>query len=183
MKMLNELHGRAIALMSGLNPAAPSGRANVKSRSIGERVRARLRMGDEGNAIVEFALILPVLMTLLTGILSFGSAMMNYQELTNATAVGAQALVINRSSTTDPCQTVFNAMVADAPTLVPSKINLTVTMGGTAVNAQSCSGDQSNLVQGGSVTVTALYPCNIGVYGVTISPGCNLTATLSEYEF
>ena len=44
-------------------------------------------------------------------------------------------------------------------------------MSGTPVNLNSCPGDQSLFVQGGSVTVSATYPCNIGVYGVTISPG------------
>ncbi|MGD0938744.1 MAG: TadE/TadG family type IV pilus assembly protein [Terracidiphilus sp.] len=182
MKMLNELHRRISALMGRLNRTTLSNEPLLTSRSLGGRVRARLHIGEEGNAILEFALMLPPLMMFLTGIASFGVAMMNYQELTHAVEAGAQSLAVNRSNTTDPCATVYSAMQTAAPTLTASSINLTVTMGGTAVNANTCSGDQTMLTQGGTVTVAATYPCAIGVYGVTF-PNCKLSASLSEYEF
>ncbi len=183
MKMLNDLHRQTVALICRLHRAAPAGKASVRSQSVGERIRGRLRPSDEGSNIVEFALILPPLMILLTGILSFGSAMMNYESLTNGVAQGAQALVTSRTVTTNPCADTLAAISAAAPVLNSAKINLSLTMSGTPVNLNSCPGDQSLLVQGGSVTVSATYPCNIGVYGVTISPGCLLSATVTEYEF
>lgn len=170
MKMLKELHGQTIALMSGLGGA-------------GQRVRTRLSKDEEGNAILEFALILVPLMLFITGIFSFGMAMMNYESLTHAVAQGAQVLVTSRGNTTDPCADTLAAIEAAAPTLAPASITLTVTMGSNSPLTQnSCSGDQNELAQGATVTVTATYPCNISVAGYTPSPNCKLTATVSEYE-
>jgi Flp pilus assembly protein TadG len=151
---------------------------------MGERLRS-CRLDEEGSNLVEFALILPPLMMLLTGIVSFGSAMMNYEQLTHGVAEGAQALVLSRQSgtATDPCATTFSALTKAAPTLKQADIVLTITLGSTTKTGPTCDGSQSAMVMGQSATVNATYPCNIGVYGITISPGCRLTATLTEYEF
>jgi hypothetical protein len=113
---------------------------------------------------------------------------MNYEQLTHAVAEGAQALVSSRSVTTDPCADTFSAVTKSAPTLKQADIILTITLGARSpmtVTAASphCTSNTSDMVQGESATVTGTYPCNIGVYGVTISPGCRLTATLTEFEF
>lgn len=174
MKMLKELHGRAIALMSGLD------------RITRQRVRARLWKDDKGNAIVEFALVLVPLMLFITGIFSFGMAMMNYESLTHAVAQGAQTLVTSRTSTLNPCADTLASIESAAPTLAPGSITLTITMGTNSAHSGTnltCSGAQSELSQGESVTVAATYPCNISVAGYTPSPTCNMSASVTEYEF
>jgi Flp pilus assembly protein TadG len=149
------------------------------------RVRLFLRFGEEGSNLVEFALVLPVLIGLITGIVSLGSAMMNYESLIHGVAAGAQTLATIRTSTTNPCADAFAAFTAAAPTLNTSAtgFTFTVTLNGTAVASTSCAGDQSLMAQGGSATVSATYPCNVWIYGFTIAPGCELPATVTEYEF
>ena len=56
---------------------------------------------EQGSALVEFALILPMMLLLTTGILVFGVAMNNYLQLTNAVSIGARTLAVNGSLTLD----------------------------------------------------------------------------------
>jgi hypothetical protein len=187
MKMLNELHGRTTAIMRGFKCATRICKASVKIPLTGERARARRRLGDEGNAIVEFALILPPLMMVLTGVLSFGLALVNYNALTNGVAIGGQYLVTNRTFSTDPCGDVWSKLTAASPTLKPANITLTLTPeGGSAIVADSngsCSGSQSKLVSGQNIMVNATYPCGFGAFGYNFASTCKLSATVTEYEF
>jgi Flp pilus assembly protein TadG len=165
MKVLNDLKGRSMTLLSGLKCA-------------------RLRKCEEGSNLVEFALVLPVLLTLLTGILSVGTAMMNYESLTHGVTMAADYLVAARASTTDPCKDVLGQITANAPTLDSTKINVYLsTSGGNTASGSSCADKQSILAATQNVTVKATYPCNIGVYGVSFSSSCLLTASLTEYEY
>jgi len=182
--MLNDLLRRVTSLMGSRNRNMHASHSTVGLRSVSKRFRARLRLGDEGSNLVEFALILPALMLLVTGIVSFGSAMMNYEALSHAVAEGAQALALSRGSTADPCLTTFNAIKGVAPTLVPGSIEQSISFdGGTAITTTTCPSSLSLMKQGGKVTVSVKYPCNIGVYGIPLTPGCRLTATVTEYEF
>jgi Flp pilus assembly protein TadG len=156
----------------------------VQARSIAERVRARLCSGDEGNTIVEFALVLPILLTVVTSIFVVGIIFNNYEVLTQATGTGAQYLQLIRTSTTDPCKDTYNAITAAAPSLTPGNITLSFTLNSTGVSGNTCAGDQSDLVQGEPVKVTATYPCNFIIYGVNYAPsGCTLSASATEYEY
>ena len=57
----------------------------------GRRLAARpLRRGLRGQSLVEFALILPVLLILVFGIIDFGMGLRSYISLTNATREGAR---------------------------------------------------------------------------------------------
>jgi len=64
---------------------------------VGALKLALCHKGDEGSALVEFALILPMLMLLTTGMLIFGVAMNNYLQLTNAVSVGARTAPSTRN--------------------------------------------------------------------------------------
>jgi Flp pilus assembly protein TadG len=50
--------------------------------------------GDEGQAVVEFALIAPILILLLVGIFEFGRAWSAHQAVTDAAREGARAAVV-----------------------------------------------------------------------------------------
>ena len=73
------------------------------SNGVAHTHNSRLRgLAQDGQAMVEMALVLPVLLLVVTGILTFGLAFNNYILLTEATSVGARTLAISRGGTTDP---------------------------------------------------------------------------------
>ena len=55
---------------------------------------ARIRDEDEGNALVEFALTLPLLVLIVVGIFDFGFAFQQYEVVTNAAREGARMAVL-----------------------------------------------------------------------------------------
>jgi Flp pilus assembly protein TadG len=140
--------------------------------------------GEDGNAIVEIAMVLPVFLALVTGIGSFAIALGNQITLIQATGAGGQYLQEIRTSTTDPCKDTLTAIENAAPNLASANIGLTLTLdGNTPITATSCSGKQSELVQGAAVTVATTYPCILSVYGVKFASSCQLTAQVTEYEY
>ena len=136
-----------------------------------------------GQAFVEFAIVAPLLLMLLTAIAMFGIAFDRYLALSFATDAGAQLLAISRGQTTDPCTTTSAAVYSAAPQLTASSVKFTILLGGTAVaNAAAsptCSGKQTLLVQANTAQVTATYPCNIQIFGMNPVPRCTLTAQTS----
>jgi Flp pilus assembly protein TadG len=156
---------------------------NEDLHPIAKRLRALACAGNDGQSLVEFALVLPLFLIIVTGIFSFSIALSHQETLTQVVGVGGQYLQQIRTSTTDPCKDTFTAITNAAPNLTPANITLTLTMNGTAVKANTCSGDESDLVQGGPVTIEATYPCQFSVYGFKFVPTCNLYAEVSEYEY
>ena len=145
-----------------------------------QRLLASLRAGgDGGSAAVEIAVCLPVLLLVVTGILTFGLALSNYMTLTNATSIGARALAISRGQSTDPCLTTANAVYAAAPTLTKATLSFTFVFNGTSYPGATCS-NASALVQGLPAQVTVTYPCSLAVYGTNYAPTCLLTAKTTE---
>jgi Flp pilus assembly protein TadG len=134
-------------------------------------LKSFLLNGEEGQSIVEFALLLPALMLITTGLLVFGVSMNNYLQLTNAVEVGARAAAIAGGITTDPCATASSAVIAAAPGLTPSKLVFTYSLAGNAESGTSCSATSvenapaAYLSAGSTVTVTASYPLNLSVFG------------------
>ena len=63
---------------------------------------------QDGQAIVELALVLPVLLLLLVGILKFGLLYNNYITLTDSVRVGARSLSLGRGLH-DPCTPALDA--------------------------------------------------------------------------
>jgi hypothetical protein len=54
------------------------------------------RNGERGQALVEFALILPILLILLLGILDFGRAVAAYNSVSNGARSGARVAIVNQ---------------------------------------------------------------------------------------
>lgn len=194
MKSLNRKRLQVVAQLRDLGGPTASRGGSVKVRLVrGRLIACRCLAGNEGQTLVEMALLLPLLMLLVTGILSIGFAYSNQQALTQATGIAAQNLSASRSSSTDPCAEVLTAIKGAAPQLDLSKISINLTMNGTtvssisSVNSSSCTSAESDMQTtngaGGSITVYAAYPCNIGVVGVNFSSGCKLQAQVTEYEY
>ena len=173
--------------MSSLKPwwsAAPAA-VPVGAPSKGNHVLGRARH-EEGQAIIEFAFVMPVLLTLVFGVITFGIALNNYLVLTNATNVSAQQLSISRGQTTDPCNTAAQAFYSAAPNLAQSSLSFSYTLNGTSYTGTSCSssstttGAAGNLVSGQTAQLTVTYPCNLKFFGFNPASGCTLTAKISE---
>lgn len=140
---------------------------------------------EKGQAMLEVALCLPMMLLLVTGIMVFGMAMNNYLMLTNATNTGAQQLAVYRTYTLDPCNTLATSVYAAAPNLTHSNLTFAVTLNGTTYSGTSCSsssyttGAAGNMVQGTQATVNVTYPCNLVVYGKNFAPSCKLQSQTS----
>ncbi len=127
-----------------------------------QKLSERLR-GQHGQAFVEFAIVLPVLVMLLVGIAQFGLAFHNYLSITDATRVGARAAAVKR--TTGACTAATTAIQNTVSAKQWSTISgrITCTAG---VN----TGDQ--------VKVIVKYPYRIGLPGFSASG--DLTASATE---
>ena len=126
--------------------------------------RVRLR-GESGQALVEFAFVMPVLVLILLAIIQFGGTYNHYISLTDGTRAGARKAVVSRSLA-DPVTAAKNAVKASAPALDPSKLAITVTP------APPWS-------LGQQITITATYPYSINLLGKIVNSG-SLTSTTKE---
>jgi Flp pilus assembly protein TadG len=133
---------------------------------------------SEAVSAIEFAIISPVLLMIVTGIFQFGVAMNQYLSLTNAVAQGALTLALSRGTTT-PYSSTTAAINAAAPSLTPAQTTITVRINGVA-----CTSDATcltSMVAGQSAVVRATYPCNLTVMGHNYAPsGCNLSAQTAQ---
>ena|SRR5579863_6809917 len=161
-------------------------------KSVISRVRRFLHSDSEGSALVEMALVLPVMMLLITGTCSLGLVLNNFLVLTNAVQNGAMQAATGAGQTTsfDPCQTAATAIAAAAPTLAPANITLTFNFSGVpsgtaqpasfvGLSSATCAGLSSYMTANTTVTVTATYPTQFIIYGW--APGSiNLKTTTAE---
>ncbi|HEY1808706.1 MAG TPA: TadE/TadG family type IV pilus assembly protein [Acidobacteriaceae bacterium] len=81
---------------------------------------------------MEFGLVAPVLLLVLTGIFSFGMILTQYEILTDAVSAGARALALDRGQTSpalaasDPCAYAISVLQSAAPTLKSSSLTITI---------------------------------------------------------
>jgi len=187
MKMKTGFRGRAAANDRNPSRVSESIRPRAEVPPPGRRIVALVGIGERGSALVEMALILPMLLILTTGIFVFGIAMNNYVTLTNAVSVGARTVALNAQLTTDPCAVASAAIEAAAPSLISSKLTFSYSFNGSPYSGASCNsstvstGAAGNLAEGTTVTVTANYPLNLSVFGNQMSPSnAVLQATSTE---
>lgn len=107
---------------------------------------------ERGQAMVEFAMVLPILVTILFATIQFGMAFWNYQQVSAAASEGARRASISRNDT-NRTATVRNAVIAASPKLSSSSIIVTTNSSWTA---------------GQPVTVTVAYPQKITILGATL---------------
>jgi Flp pilus assembly protein TadG len=123
---------------------------------------------ESGQALVEFAIVLPLLIAVVLGIVQFGIAYNNYVTLTNATRVGARKAAVSRFLG-DSGASAQAATVAAAPNLKlkTSDVIIAVSPGG------------SWTTPGSDVSVSASYPFSISILGWVVKSG-NLTSSTHE---
>lgn len=151
-----------------------------------------LRPREEGQALVETALVLPVVLIPITGILIFGIYLMQILSLTEGVGSAGRVLAENAGLTTDPCSVAAAAFQNAAPLLSTSNLSYQITLnpgsGGTSYSGSSCSststtsGAAGNLVSGGTATVQVTYSnCSLTFYGNNLAPnGCSISQQVTE---
>jgi Flp pilus assembly protein TadG len=147
--------------------------------------RAGARLGQEdGQALVEFAVILPVLMLLVTGIIQFGLMFNKYITLTDAVNSGAQTLALGRGLS-NPCDPAVSQTLQSGTVAGLTASQVTVGFGsvsdkcGTGTYTYNTSGNTNgNEVQGDQATVTATQPFTLSLFGFGIS--LNLSTSASD---
>jgi Flp pilus assembly protein TadG len=133
----------------------------------------------QGIAALEFALVAPVLLLMMFGMITFGIAMNNYLTLTDAVRAGARTLSTSRASAT-PFSSATNAIYLAAPTLTSASITITLTVNGSPCTGDAACATTLSASAGLASSVSASYPCNLAVMGLNFAPTCTLTSTTTE---
>lgn len=108
---------------------------------------------EDGAAAVEFALVLPVLLLLILGLIEFSLIFNTQISLTNAAREGARVMAIQNNP----------ALARTAAINAAVSVNPAVTGGNIAITPANCAA-------GGTVTVTINYNADLitGVFGNTL---------------
>jgi Flp pilus assembly protein TadG len=129
---------------------------------------------QDGQAVVEFAVILPVLLLVLMSVYQFGQVFVNYMDVTGAGREGARKAAVSRTAGT--C-TVVDSLAVTAAKGAASDLNqssLNVTVARTCTN--------NAYAQGSDVTATATYPYTISILGLVVSSGSLSSSTTMRVE-
>jgi Flp pilus assembly protein TadG len=123
---------------------------------------------ERGQTAVEFALVAPVLIALLLGILQCGIAFSHYLTVTDAARVAARKAILLRVSNVTTSDVTQAAQTA-ASGLSTSSLGVSVA-----------DPTDPSFSQGGStVIVTVTYPYSINILGWVVTSG-NLSSTMSD---
>jgi Flp pilus assembly protein TadG len=133
------------------------------------------RRNEEGQAMVEFAMILPILITLVFGIIQFGILFNHSLTLTDAVRTGARQAAVSRTLPGDPIQQAKNRVKSAAAG------SLTLTDSEITVTPKNLTGG-ATFEQGGDVTVTATYPYTINIFGIPVKSGWLTSETTERVE-
>ncbi len=126
---------------------------------------------EQGQAMVEFAMVLPILLVLVFGIIQFGITFNHYLTLTDAVRAGARQAAVSRIATDPAGLAEARVRSAAAGSLDDADLDVTVT--------PSDQSGQAVFAQGGDVTVTATYPYSINLLGFVVKSG-RLTSQTTE---
>jgi len=103
---------------------------------------------ERGTAVVEFALIAPILFLLVFGILDFGRLLNYYNQETQLVGQGARAAAVSRNPCTD---------TAASGTSIQTQLGTTCATGELQNNTTFCIQPATAPTVGQPVTVTASY--------------------------
>lgn len=122
----------------------------------------RMRRGEKGAVAVELALLLPILMLLLFGIIEFGIIFNRYTSVAHAAREGVRQLSVGGSAVTDEIEAETKA-TDSAPDLGPD-----IVCDGTVASA------------GGDVTMTCSYTYDLSLWVFTKPVTLNSTAVMRK---
>jgi Flp pilus assembly protein TadG len=132
---------------------------------------------ESGQALIELALILPVFLLMLLGIVQFGSVFRDYIALTDATRVGARQAAVARSilPESDRVPNVIARVQKAAVNLDSNKMDITV-------EPIMVDGVTPGWEQSGEVTVRATYPFKVDLIGLVVFNGTLKSRTTERIE-
>ncbi|HEX9416209.1 MAG TPA: TadE/TadG family type IV pilus assembly protein [Gaiellaceae bacterium] len=129
------------------------------------RVRGR---NESGQALVEFALLLPALLFIVFAIAQFGGLFNHYVTITDATRAGARMAAVSRLSA-DPVTAAVQAVRDSASDLDQAQLQVSVT-------------PPPPWTIGEQVTVTATYPYSVDLVGIVVRSGTLSSSTKERVE-
>jgi Flp pilus assembly protein TadG len=138
--------------------------------------RTGTRRGESGQALVEFALIAPVLFMVLIGIFKCAIAFNNYLVLTDAVRTGARQLAVSRGVPT-ACDSAIARVRSAAAELSDSKLTVAAQVAGSS---SKCSDLGAGNEQGNDAEMSATYPCDLVILGIDFAPSCKLSSSVTE---
>jgi Flp pilus assembly protein TadG len=133
----------------------------MKTKSICRALRRQ-----EGQTMAETAIVLPVLLVVLLGIIQFGILFNNYVTLTDAVRSGARKAAVARR--TDPVAEGERQVRRSARDLDQGQLNVTV--------------EAPNRTAGADVSVSATYPYSINLLGFVVASGRLSSKTTERLE-
>jgi Flp pilus assembly protein TadG len=164
-------------------------------RLLTDRLPVARKRREEGQALVEFALVSPLLLLILFAIIQFGIMLSDYITVTDSARIGAQQLALG-SGLSDPCdRAVLDAYNAGSSinlqstgTVTPSFATGTDYCGATSSTSNtactpyvyntSCNSN-GNEASGDEATVTVTEPFRWTLFGLEFGT-INLSATASD---
>jgi Flp pilus assembly protein TadG len=138
------------------------------------RILRRIRQED-GQGMVEFAMVLPILMAVMLGIVQFGIIFNNYETLTDASRVAARRAATTRFLGDN------GASARQAAKNAASNLNLTdaqIDISSCAPGTYPCT-TQDWTTTGNEVTVKLTFPYSIKILDWSVKSG-NLTVIQKE---
>jgi Flp pilus assembly protein TadG len=154
--------------------------------------RIRRARGDEGASAVEFALVLPLLIILVFGVIAFGIVLAQQQALTNSARDGARFGVVNlfAQATGDPrtCSQVVAKVRDSAATVLMTGADVgvtvkrdTTTVCSSAEGSTSVSNGTTLPCVGGTassrLTVEATFESRLVIPLVPVGPNIDLAGS------
>ena len=160
-------------------------------RSDSRSLRARRLIGcvfsgNGGGALVEMAIVLPIMLIMVTGIFTFSVALYQKLQLSEAVSNGGRFLAADAGDT-DPCAATAAAIYAAAPGLSQSNMTVTFVIGGTNTGGTVSGGTTYTAAKGTAPSCTAVgkngatpmqsgwpaqvqvtYPSSLAMYGTSM---------------
>lgn len=119
----------------------------MRAARICHRQQTAVRVSGErrGAAMVEMALVLPVFVALMLGVIEFGRAIMVGQLVTNAAREGCRQAILDGSTNTAVTDFV-QQFLADTANVAKSDVSVTVAIGNAAAGGQLINAQSRDLV-------------------------------------
>lgn len=152
---------------------APTPERLPRSRGLLRAVRCDQR----GTAVVEFALVAPILFLIVFGILDFGRALNYYNQQSQLVGLGARAAAVN----CNPDGTCGSSVTSNS---IQTQLAETYAKGELNKNTSVCISLPSGAGIGQPVTVSATYKFHfLPLIGLSVgSPTLNITASQTERQ-
>lgn len=123
---------------------------------LGARRRRRGSRGDEGQALVEFILVMPLLVALLAGVLEFGWYINAHNTVASAAREAARTVATTGSTATSVVNPVVDEQISGG-SLSPSDTSVVATILGGPSSTCAMTTSNAYTLEYAKVTVTYRY--------------------------